>query len=33
MLPLAAALPLALLPIVTLLGTLRRMALSADSAV
>jgi hypothetical protein len=32
MLPLALAVPLALLPIVTLLGVLRRMALSSGPA-
>jgi hypothetical protein len=32
MLPLALAVPLALLPIVTLLGALRRMALSSGPA-
>jgi hypothetical protein len=32
MLPLAAALPLALLPIVTLVGVLHRMATSSPSA-
>jgi len=33
MLPLAVALPLALLPIVTLLGALHRMAVSSHSPV
>jgi hypothetical protein len=33
MLPLAAALPLAVLPTVTLIGALRRMATSSRSAV
>jgi hypothetical protein len=33
MLPMAVALPLALLPIVTLLGALRRMAVSSRSAI